>query len=258
MRWKIGVLAVLAAGCVGPGDPRVGQFNGAFDGCGPVGNASIEVIESGIAYIDTDFNHYSALETEYHTLGGFSPQMSFKAVKTALEGSVTYDVDATLSSDHQFVTGTFTAVRQASGNPPEAPLECHLALQRVSWDPLAGDSRASEFTCAGRPQEVRVPSTGLASADDTSGTAPIPSCFGGPVRVARLRPVASGRYDISAHMWQGTDEVTGPVAVFSSCTGRELACGSFQSTLQLTQFQDVLVVTKGPPEISFEATRRQL
>lgn len=258
MSWRIGVLAVLVtAGCggVGPGDPRVGQFNGSFGGCGPIGNASIEVVESGIAYIDTDFNDYSALETEYHFLSGFSPQMSFKAVKTTIWDSVEYGVEATLSDDHQLVTGTFTAVRTTNGNPPEAPRQCRLALKRVLWDPQVVDSRASEFTCAGVDFEMTLPNSGGVSISDTSPTAPIPSCFAGPVRAARFHPTATGRYDISAGMWQGTEWHS--VAAFSSCTGQELACGNFQISLQLRQFQDVLLVTDGPSETSLHASFRE-
>jgi hypothetical protein len=257
MSWRIGVLAVLvvAAGCggVGPGDPRVGQFNGTFSGCGPIGNASIQVIESGIAYIDTDLNDYFALQSGYESLGGFSPQMSFKAVRTQSVYSLAYDVEATLSDDHQFVTGMFTAAWTQKGYPPEAPRECRLSLKRVYWDPLAVDSRASEFTCASVMYQMSLPGSGGVSINDTSATAPIPSCFGGPVRAVRFRPPAKGRYDVTASTGQGVEGYY-PVAAFSSCTGEELACGSFEVILQLRQFQDVLLVSGGPYEASLEVS----
>jgi hypothetical protein len=269
---KIAVFALLAVGVgcgVGPGDPRVGNYVGSFDGCGAVGSASLWVNENGYAYLDTALNDTIETGSEYHQLGGFSPDISFNEVRNSLDESVRYEVKATLSSDYQQVTGTFTATKsipgRLQGDPELEPRQCQFALMRTYWDPLAVDARAAEFACTGRVELMELPYGGIPVTPDTSHTAPVPSCFGGPLQTARVRPPAIGRYAISSSMGNTVyDYEVRPIAAFSSCTGRELACsatfdgssGVGPITVDLTRFGDVLIVSSGQYEVNFEARRQ--
>lgn len=265
MTWKIGACAVLvvaAVGCgVGPGDPRVGNYSGAFTGCGPVGDATLWVNEDGYAYLDTDLNDTVETASEYHPLGGFSPDLSFKEVRNGLSNSVRYEVKATLSQDGQRFTGTFTAVESVLGQPDRPPRQCQLAMERVAWDPLAADSRAGEFSCTGMASGMLLPYGDFGGSMGVSPAAPVPSCFGGTLRTVRARPPVTGLYSIRAIMTPALEgDLDRPIAAFSSCTGKELACsatpdGQYAAgplSLQLNGFQDVLIVSAGTNDISFE------
>jgi hypothetical protein len=263
MSWKIGVFAVLAVGVgcgVGPGDPRVGNYVGSFSGCGAFGNASLWVNENGYAYLSTDLEGPVSGGGEYHQLGGFSPDISFTEVSHSIDQSVRYEVKATLSSDDQQVTGTFIATRAIRGRlerDPDPPIECNFALMRTYWDPLAVDPRADDFACTERVETMELPYGGIFSTPDTSLTAPVPSCFGGPLQVARARPPASGSYVISSRINTSYGSETRPLAAFSSCTGKEIACStSFNGiTLNLTRFKDILIVSSGEQGVHLEERR---
>jgi hypothetical protein len=271
------VVLALAAGCgvieVGdpqfsPDDPRVGQYRGSFDGClNLVGDASLRVDERGIAFFEADINNSIGTESVYRVLSGSSPQIKFTEARKDLAADLLYDVDATLSADGQLITGTFTATwahYSPEAPPPANPLHCQFALRRAWSDPRAVDPHAAEFACTSTVAAMDLPHSGTADVDATSPAAPVPSCFTGPVYAMRFRPPATGLYAIQAGDTAriSGEDWTRPTAVFSSCTGRELGCfvspdglrGGGGVSLQLTRFEDVLLVSAGAQSVDFDVT----
>jgi hypothetical protein len=158
-----------------------------------------------------------------------------------------------MSEDGQVISGTFMASSEEF-----AQTQCRFAVRRVYWDPLYVKTTPGDFSCAGPHAAADSPLNG----DGTGGfslqlspTAPRPSCFSGGVSAIRMRPTLTGRFTIGAETAGGVagEDHTRRTAVFSACDGQELACGSSPGsvTVQLTQFQDVLLLAEGDGYVTF-------
>ncbi|HLL52806.1 MAG TPA: hypothetical protein VK447_04615 [Myxococcaceae bacterium] len=262
------VAAVVLAGC-GPfiqpfskDDPRIGRYNGAFTGCQEYpGSAFIDITKEGYSYFDTALNSYieSGSPPGHLVTGG--RQVRFDYAKNSLGTVVRYSVDGVLSEDGQVISGTFKATSSREGTQP---VTCQFSVRRLTSDPRYVSTTPGNFACAGGVElDTRLFGPTGSSILKLSGTAPRPSCFSGGVSAVRLRPTVSYRFWLGAETGSGVagEDNTRPMAVWSACDGRELACAPPRAQgfipyipVDLKQFEDVLLLVQGEGGVSFEVS----